>query len=350
MTNLSELFSMLHISHLLASHALIAPLLNSRTLMQNTISQAINYRMKQGLMHFSWPLLMIICVSITGYGYIHDQLLLFFNLAYLTLILSLFLLERYIPHETQWLKNDGQFWPDILHTLSSKGSVQLLFALLLLSGGVPLFTAGALWPESWPMVAQIILGLVIAEFGLYWAHRLAHEVPVIWRVHAIHHSVKRLWFVNTGRFHIFDALLSIIFGLSLLIIAGAPEAVVQWVSMITAFIGMLTHCNVNMRFSRLSIVFNTPELHRWHHSKDLREGNKNYGENLMLWDWLLGTYFRESHRRPPQDIGLKNGTMPSSFINQLLYPFYKKQFDQRAEAKSSHKPSSNNHEPINAPD
>jgi len=296
----------------------------------HSIYQAMNDLIKKGLIHFSWPLLMIICVSITSYGYMNDQLLWFFNLAYLTLILSLFLLERYIPHEPLWQKNDGQFWPDILHTLSSKGSVQLLFAVLLLSGGAPLFSAGVFWPVDWPIAAQIILGLVIAEFGLYWAHRLAHEVPLIWRVHAIHHSVKRLWFVNTGRFHILDALLSITFGLILLMLAGAPEVIVQWVSMITAFIGMLTHCNVNMRFGVLSIIFNTPELHRWHHSKDLREGNKNYGENLMLWDWLFGTYYRKKHLRPPQDIGLRSGSMPSSFGKQLLYPFFKKQFEKRA--------------------
>ena len=71
----------------------------------------------------------------------------------------------------------------------------------------------------------------------------------------------------------------------------------------TAFIGMLTHCNVEMRFGPLSWWFNTPELHRWHHSRDLSEGNKNYGENLMVWDHLFGTFFNTRTKRPPQTSG-----------------------------------------------
>ena len=62
----------------------------------------------------------------------------------------------------------------------------------------------------------------------------------------------------------------------ILLALGAPPAVVVWFSGITGFIGMLTHCNVEMRFGPLSWIFNSPELHRWHHSKYLREANRNY--------------------------------------------------------------------------
>lgn len=60
------------------------------------------------------------------------------------------------------------------------------------------------------------------EFGLYWAHRLAHRVHVVWRFHAIHHSVRRLWFFNTGRFHLVDTLWSLLLGLPLLWLVGVP--------------------------------------------------------------------------------------------------------------------------------
>ena len=82
---------------------------------------------------------------------------------------------------------------------------------------------------------------------------------------------------------------------------------------------MLTHCNVDMKFGPISWFFNTPELHRWHHSKDLREGDKNFGENIMLWDWVFRSYFNED-RRPPVDIGIKQA-MPVAFRHQLMYPF-----------------------------
>ena len=74
-----------------------------------------------------------------------------------------------------------------------------------------------------------------------------------------------------------------------------------------------------MRFGPLNYLVNTPALHRWDHSRDPSEGNRNYGENLMLFDLLLGTFLCPA-RRPPVDIGIV-GDMPASFGAQLLAPF-----------------------------
>ena len=74
-----------------------------------------------------------------------------------------------------------------------------------------------------------------------------------------------------------------------------------------------------MRFGPLNFLVNTPVLHRWHHSRDPREGDRNFGENLMLFDLLLRTFYCPA-RRPPVDIGI-DGDMPASFGGQLLAPF-----------------------------
>lgn len=289
-------------------------------------------RLKYLISWVSWPGLFTICMLITWFGAQQGWLLLYFNIAYIFLMLSLFFLERWMPHEREWHNPDGQTLASILHTLSSKGTVQGI----LIFGGViglaelitPLSQEGySIWPRDWPMWAQVCLGVVSAEFGLYWAHRLAHRTEILWNFHAIHHSVTKLWFVNTGRFHFIDSLVSIILGLSILLSMGAPMEVVQWMSAITAFIGMLTHCNVEMRFGPLSYIFNTPELHRWHHSKDLHEGNKNYGENVMIWDLLFFSYFNEK-RRPPVDIGIKE-KMPPKFRHQILWPFVSVEYKKR---------------------
>jgi sterol desaturase/sphingolipid hydroxylase (fatty acid hydroxylase superfamily) len=150
-------------------------------------------------------------------------------------------------------------------------------------------------------------------------HRAGHQWRVLWRVHAVHHSAPRLWFFNTGRFHFADTAISIVLSQPLLFLAGAPSEVFVWVAAFTAFVGMLTHCNVRMRFGVLSYVFNTPELHRWHHSRDPCEGNANYGENLMLFDLALGTFLRPD-RRPPRNPGIA-AVMPRSFLGQLWAPF-----------------------------
>ena len=270
-----------------------------------------------------WPLLFCAALAATGVGMALGHPQLAFNLTYFALALALFLLERARPHLRAWLPSDGQEWADLGHTALTKSFVQALVVALAVLGlassvGGPVGTGP--WPNQWPEAAQVALGLAIAEFGLYWGHRLAHEWPLLWRFHAVHHSVRKLWFFNTGRFHFVDTLKSLALSAPLLALAGAPGSVVMWTGAITAYIGFLTHCNVRMRTGWLDYVFNTPTLHRWHHSMDLREGNRNYGENLMLWDLLFGTFFDDPARTPPAEIGIREA-MPRRFLGQLLAPF-----------------------------
>lgn len=286
--------------------------------MTNTAKNIISY--------LSWPCLLALCVVATVFGFKTTHPVLAFNVVYLSLVTSLFLLERYMPHELKWKERDGQLIPDLAHTLVSKGVGQAIIAFAGIFGLTKLITpmtdhGYGIWPRDWSLLAQVVLGLLSAEFGLYWAHRLSHEFHPLWRFHAVHHSVTRLWIVNTGRFHFINSLVSILFGTGVLLALGAPLEVVLWVSAITAYVGVMTHCNVEMNFVwPLSYLFNTPELHRWHHSKVLREGNKNYGENLMVWDLLFRTHFIDTKRRPPVRIGITQ-QMPEKFSQQLVWPF-----------------------------
>lgn len=282
-------------------------------------------RFKYIISWISWPGLMAICLGISIYGFSIGHPIITFNIAYVFIIVSLVLLERWMPHEKNWLSNDGQTFANVAHTLTSKGTVQVL---LIFSGALglaelikPVSEPGySIWPRDWPMWAQASLGIVAAEFGLYWAHRISHEWPVVWRLHAIHHSVRRLWVINTGRFHFMDSVWKILLGMAVLLSLGAPYEVVQWTSIITAYIGVLTHCNVEMRFGWISYIFNTPEVHRWHHSMNLDEGDMNYGENVVIWDIVFGTFYNKKHKRPPSFIGVPE-YMPPLFRHQLLWPF-----------------------------
>ena len=275
------------------------------------------------LAYLWWPVLFAASVAITYAGVAVGYGVLTFNLTYLALALSIALLERTMPFERAWLENDGQIKPDIAHTLLNKGVAQVIIVFVTFMGLAdwlaPEGEAGY-WPMAWPLVFQTLLALVLVEFGLYWKHRIAHEWPPLWRFHAVHHSVTRLWFLNTGRFHLVDTLTGLAVGMPLLLILGAPKDVMVMVSAITAIIGILTHSNVEMECGPLNYFFNTPALHRWHHSKIKDEGNRNYGENLVLFDQLFGTFFYPPKRRPPRDIGIEK-PMPPDFLGQLKVPF-----------------------------
>lgn len=272
-----------------------------------------------------WPAILTACLYGTWLGFAAGHSAIYFNIIYITLALTLFTLERLLPHERSWLRNDGQMGPDLAHTLVSKGFAQVLVVVGVTIGIAEAVASkgGGYWPSDWPLACQIILGLVIAEAGMYTAHRVAHEWSLLWRFHAVHHSAPRLWFFNTGRFHVVDTVASILLSQPLLFLAGAPSEVFVWVNSTTAFIGMLTHCNIEMRFGPLNYVFNTPAVHRWHHSRNPAEGNSNYGENLMLFDVLLRTFYCPN-RRPPTDIGI-DGPMPESFVGQVAQPFRRNQ-------------------------
>ena len=277
--------------------------------------------MRKFLPSILWPLLFALAV-LALHGIVEGGLgWLGFNLMYLGLALALLVLERMLPYEPSWRRPDRQLSLDIGHTLLTKGGGQVAVVSAGLLGLAELAAPekSSLWPNDWPLFAQVVLGLLIADFGLYWAHRLAHEQRLLWRFHVVHHSVRRLWFFNTGRFHFVDGLVSLVLSQPLLYLVGAPAEIFMWVTGMTAIVGLLTHCNVDLRTGPLDYLFNTPRLHRWHHSRVASEGNRNFGENFIVWDLVFGTYFNPD-RRPPSEIGADE-QLPNGFLAQLAAPF-----------------------------
>jgi sterol desaturase/sphingolipid hydroxylase (fatty acid hydroxylase superfamily) len=118
-------------------------------------------------------------------------------------VLALLVLERVHPYHDEWLHSQGDLRTDLIHNLVNFW-IPEVYTVLFVGG----FTvAGAwlsnavgmsLWPTAWPLWAQLLLALVIGEFGTYWIHRLMHENAFLWRFHAPHHSAPRLYWLNAG--------------------------------------------------------------------------------------------------------------------------------------------------------
>ncbi len=275
-----------------------------------------------------WPLLYVGALVGAGFAFASTAPIMWFNAVYAALLGAIFLLERATPHRAEWLEHDGELLNDIGHTLLTKGAAQLAVAATSI---VPMAVAtvtrtddhvSQLWPTHWPLIAQVVLALAIAEFGLYWSHRIAHENLFFWRFHALHHSVIRLWVVNTGRFHVVDSLIKMVLSQLPLYLLDAPLQVFLWVGAVTAITGLLTHCNVETRTALFDPIFATPKLHRWHHSKMLKEGNSNYCENIMIWDHVFGTYLNPD-KASPNRLGI-SGKVAPDFIGQIVQPFSRK--------------------------
>jgi sterol desaturase/sphingolipid hydroxylase (fatty acid hydroxylase superfamily) len=235
----------------------------------------------------------------------------------------LLVLERLFPFEPLWNKNDGQLvndviWSILAVTINSAATVFLLWLLLLAIEHFQPLVSLNIWPVSWPMPVQIILGVLVWDLGNHLAHRAAHKIPFLWRFHAVHHSAGRLSVINTGRFHPFDTFKSVAMGAPLPILLGAPAEISLWYAAGNVFAGILTHCNINFKCGLFNYLFSTPNLHRWHHSRRVEETDTNFGEMLIIWDLMLGSYFN-SERNPPRDVGV-DFPVSANIFRQFLQP------------------------------
>ena len=274
----------------------------------------------------AWPALAAGCVALTWLGLRRDwDGALIVAIVYLALAAALAVLERVLPHEPRWNHGDGELAHDLVFTLlgsGAGGAIAEAAVIAVWTGAASRLAAiagRAPWPLHWPIVAQVAFTLVVADFGAYWAHRLCHEIPVLWRFHSIHHNVRRLSWLNTGRIHPIDASITLALSMPILILLGAPAQMMVWLASATTFIGLLSHCNVAMACGPLDRIFNTPGVHRWHHSRDRGEADSNYGENTMLWDLAFSTFLLPAVR-PPADVGTQTG-VPASIAGQMLAPF-----------------------------
>jgi sterol desaturase/sphingolipid hydroxylase (fatty acid hydroxylase superfamily) len=232
-------------------------------------------------------------------------------------------LERIMPHRHDWRPDWKEWNTDALYAIVIQIAMPPLLALLVVLGLSELtrpYLHSAIWPHHWPILGQGILMVVLVDLMRYWVHRFAHTNPTLWRLHAVHHSPHRLYWLNTARFHPLEKVLQFSIDSLPFILLGVNEYVLAFYFVCYAVNGFYQHSNVHLRLGPLNYLFSTAELHRWHHSKILQEANHNYSNTTIIWDLVFGTYYRPRDRRLGRT-GIQNDRYPMSFGRQLLGPF-----------------------------
>lgn len=235
--------------------------------------------------------------------------------------------ERVLPWHRTWLHSQGDLGTDIGLYVTNLAIAAVFNPLVIIATaylGAQLAAAVGigLWPAEAPLLLQLALGLVVAEFVEYWFHRLLHEVPWLWRFHATHHSAPRLYWLNALRFHPIDLFVVGTLKLVPLALLGAGAPVFALVNLFSSVHGAYQHANVPVRIGPLNWIFSMTELHRWHHSKRIAESNHNYGGNLAVWDVVFGTRFLPADREPSDEIGMEGlPDFPMGYWDNLLAPF-----------------------------
>ena len=246
------------------------------------------------------------------------------TVAFLLVLLGL---EDVVPYRRDWsIHGDREVWRDLGHSVLYAGIGGNVAQLTWLSG-FPLalsrlgFPGGlGLWPVETPLVVQVLLVIVLGDLLEYWYHRLAHTLPWLWRLHAIHHTPTRLNALKGPRHHLAYFLGRGVLVWAPLLIIGVPPRLVVWQFAAVVLVGSLAHANCAFgipTFAHWILV--TPEFHRIHHSVDAREGNSNYATVLPIWDLLFSSH-TDPRRAEVRETGIDRDPIPRRFLSELLSP------------------------------
>ena len=319
----------------------------------------------------------------TGYaGYLWKEITFqspwFHNYFFWLLLVSgfFFALEWMSPWRKEQARFRKDFWLDFFYMFFNF----FLFSLIIFHaasnvivdlfqqflGGFGISNLVALEVQTWPLWGHLLLGFVFRDFVQWWIHRLLHRSEFLWEFHKVHHSVEEMGFAAHQRYHWMENIVYKTLEYLPLAMIGIGLNDFFIIHIFTLVVGHYNHSNISIpgkvtgsvlavlvslifistyalsTFQILGIVllailigryafgpvmkylFNSPEMHIWHHAYDLPEGHRygvNFGLTLSLWDWLFGTAYIPHNGR---DIRLGFPGVeeyPKSFSDQLLHGF-----------------------------
>lgn len=227
-------------------------------------------------------------------------------------------LEHARPWAATWLQDHGDTRTDIAHLVGNLATSHVSLAVYVVALGDG---SRGIWPHELPFVLQFAIAALVMDLGLYIVHRASHRVRWLWKLHAIHHSAPRLYWLNGQRRHLLHEMIEGAPGIVVLGVVGAPASVVGCYLGVLAVHLMLQHGNIRYRAGALRFVFAVAELHRWHHQRQYAQTQGNYGALLSIWDRIFGTTLPE-RGDAPVDVGMDDEPdLPRDWGSQLVWPF-----------------------------
>ncbi len=246
-----------------------------------------------------------------------------------------FALERFAPWRREqkilrpgiwqdlfWLVFNGHYLGILMALVT--GHVVRLFNTFLFELGLPVPESLALMAGQ-PLWLQFIVFLLLKDFVEWNIHRLLHNVPWLWELHKLHHSIRQLDWIGNFRFHWGEIIVYKTLAYLPLVILGIDGRVMLAIAVLWTLMLDLNHANIRLDWGPFRYILNSPKMHVWHHDVELHgKGGQNFGQVLSVWDWIFGTAYWPDDQEEPQKYGFKGmETYPASILKRLLYPFWK---------------------------
>ena len=280
--------------------------------------------------------------SYTGYfNYLKNEILQpsFHNYFYWLLGLSLVVwtLEIMFPWRKNQEKVRHDFWLDafymffnfflfslVAYNAISNIAVQAFTDFLALFGVKNLVAINVANLPGW---VQLLTLFLVRDFIQWNIHRLLHKVPWMWEVHKVHHSIEEMGVAGHLRYHWMENVIYRTLEYIPLAMIGFGIQDFFIVHIFTLAIGHLNHANIYLPLGPLKYIFNSPQMHLWHHAEELpneRMNGVNFGITLSMWDYIFGLNYV-----PKEDGNIKLGfddmdKYLKSFWKQFTYSFWKK--------------------------
>jgi len=260
---------------------------------------------------------------------------------FLGVLIALMILEALFPRKARTQTRRRRWTTNIGIIIADTLAVRLLIPVLAV--GVAAFASAKGWGLfnmiSAPFWLEVILAFVLLDMLIYAQHVASHKIPILWRIHKVHHVDRDIDVTTAIRFHPLEIILSMGYKfLCILMLGPAVVAVIIFEIVLNAS-AMFNHANLRLplRVDRvLRRIIVTPDMHRVHHSTLQQETDSNYGFNLSLWDRLFRTYTDQpSLGHDNMHIGLEphQTAQPTQFWWSLFLPFHRQPQARKANAE-----------------
>lgn len=232
-------------------------------------------------------------------------------------------LERFFPARADWQPRRADIKADIAFMATIQivwPRLLMLVCVLLFSDWMHMHAQSGLWPHDWPLAAQIIAMLLAVDFMRYWLHRACHRYTLLWRLHEVHHSPDILYILNVARFHPLEKTLHFALDTLPFLLLGVTPEVIAGYFLLYSVNGFFQHSNLHLNYGWLNYVVGSAQTHRWHHARDPKIASCNFGNTVIVWDLLFGTWYLPK-KSTVANIGIMDRTYPKEFRTQMLTPF-----------------------------
>lgn len=254
--------------------------------------------------------------------------------AFLSLFVIFALAEAWAPRRARALPRQRRWFTNLAITVLNTLTLRLMaFGLPLLAVGAALDAQARGWglfhAIALPTWVEIVLAVLILDLAIWAQHLVTHKVPLLWRLHRVHHADRDMDVTTAIRFHPVEIALSMGLKIGLVYLLGPAAIAVILFEILLNGTAMFNHSNLQMptRLDRvLRSVLVTPDMHRVHHSTRRHEHDSNYGFALSVWDRLFGTYVPQpSAGHQDMQVGLAwQDDRPARLIWCLRLPFARK--------------------------